>query len=110
VSPSWEVDVLSVQGFVICIAIGSALVALWFNVRFPNLMPWSMRVLLVHLVIALLVVYAVGPAMAVVGGSGIPAARLVSVFGVAFPVLVYEFLVGAWLIRLAQATGAGFRV
>jgi len=103
------VVVLSVQAFVICIAIGSALVALWLNLRFPSLMPWSMRVLLVHLVVALLIVYAVDPAMAFVGASGIPWARLVSVFGVAFPILVYEFLVGAWLIRLAQSSGAGFR-
>ena len=29
--------------------------------------------------------------------------------GVAFPVLIYEFLVGVWMIRLAQSSGAGFR-
>ena len=37
------------------------------------------------------------------------AARLTSVFAIAFPVLVYNFLVGTWMIRLAQASGAGFR-
>jgi hypothetical protein len=39
----------------------------------------------------------------------VPASNLASVFCVAFPVLVYEFLVGAWMIKLAQASGAGFR-
>jgi hypothetical protein len=103
------VGFLSVHEFVICIAVGAALVAIWVNTRFPTLMPWSMRRLCVHLVLAIVVVYAVGPAMGVVGGSGLPAAALASVFGIAFPVLVYEFLVGAWLIRLAQASGSGFR-
>jgi hypothetical protein len=63
----------------------------------------------VHLVIALVMVYAVSPVMGFVTGSGLPSARLAAVFLVGFPVLVYEFLVGAWLIRLAQATGNGFR-
>jgi hypothetical protein len=47
--------------------------------------------------------------MGLVAGSGVPAAGLASIFLVAFPVLVYEFLVGAWMIRLAQTSGFGFR-
>jgi hypothetical protein len=47
--------------------------------------------------------------MSWVAQSGIPAAGLTSIFLVAFPVLVYEFLVGTWMIRLAQASGFGFR-
>jgi hypothetical protein len=100
---------LSVHSFIFVLASGSAAVALWVNHRFPKLMPWSMAKLFIHLVIALLVVYAVSPLMGVVTGSGLPSARLLSVFVVGFPALVYEFLVGAWLIRLAQATGGGFR-
>ena len=107
---STEVEFVTIGSFLICIAVGSALVALWLDVRFPKLMPWSLRRLLVHLVVAILVVYAVGPAMAFVAATGIPAAGLASVFGVAFPVLVYEFLVGAWMIKLAQSSGAGFKV
>jgi hypothetical protein len=95
--------------YVILFAIGSAVVALWITVRFPKLMPWKMAVLLVHLVLAFLCVYAVAPGMAVVAATGVPSPRITSVFAVAFPVLVYNFLVGTWLIRLAQASGAGFR-
>lgn len=95
--------------YVILFAIGSAVVALWITVRFPKLMPWKMAVLLVHLVLAFLCVYAVAPGMGVVAASGVPSPRITSVFAVAFPVLVYNFLVGTWLIRLAQASGAGFR-
>jgi hypothetical protein len=47
--------------------------------------------------------------MGIVSASGLPAARLTSIFAIAFPVLVYNFLVGTWMIRLAQASGAGFR-
>ena len=100
---------MNVSLFVLFFAIGSAVVALWLSVRFPKLMPWKMATLLVHLVLAFLCVYAVGPGMAVVSASSVPSPRLASVFAVAFPVLVYNFLVGTWLIRLAQASSAGFR-
>ena len=100
---------MSASLYVIVFAVGSAVVALWITVRFPKLMPWKMAILLVHLVLAFLCVYAVAPGMAAVAASGIPAPRLTSVFAVAFPVLVYNFLVGTWMIRLAQASSAGFR-
>ena len=100
---------MSVQMFLVCLAVGSAAVALWVNVRFPKLMPWSLRRLLVHLIVAFVVVKSVSPAMGWVAESGVPAAGLTSIFLVAFPALVYEFLVGAWMIRLAQASGMGFR-
>jgi hypothetical protein len=100
---------MTIEMFILCIAVGAGAIALWVDVRFPKLMPWSMRRLLVHIIVAIAIVYVVGPAMGVVARSGVPAANLASVFCVAFPVLVYEFLVGAWMIKLAQATGAGFR-
>jgi hypothetical protein len=100
---------MNVSTYVMVFAIGSAIVALWINVRFPSIMPWKMGILLVHLVLALLCVRGVGPGMALIATSGIPAPRLVSLFAVPFPVLVYNFLVGTWMIRLAQASGAGFR-
>jgi hypothetical protein len=100
---------VTVSLYVVLFAIGSAAVALWITVRFPKLMPWNMAVLLVHLVLAFLCVYAVGPGMTVVSASGIPSPRITGVFAVAFPVLVYNFLVGSWMVRLAQASGAGFR-
>lgn len=100
---------MTVHTFLICLAVGAGAIALWLDFRLPKLMPWSMRRLLVHIVLAIAVVYLVGPAMAFVASSSLPAAGLACVFGVAFPVLIYEFLVGVWLIRLAQASGAGFR-
>jgi hypothetical protein len=100
---------VSIPVFLVCLAVGSAAVAMWFNVRFPKLMPWSFRRLLVHLIVAFMVVKSVSPAMSWVAQSGVPAAALTSIFLVAFPVLVYEFLVGTWMIRLAQASGFGFR-
>lgn len=100
---------MTVQTYVICMAVGAAVVALWINVRFPRLMPWKMGRLLIHLVLALVAVQAVSPAMGSVLSLRIPAASLAAVFAIAFPVLVYNFLVGAWLIRLAQASAGGFR-
>jgi hypothetical protein len=100
---------MTVEMLVVCIAVGAGLIALWVNVRFPGLMPWSLPKLLVHLILAFLLVKTVGPLMSAVAGSGVPSPKLTSVFAVAFPVLVYEFVVGTWLIRLAQATAGGFR-
>ncbi len=78
---------MTVHIFVICIAVGAAAVAMWVNFRFPNLMPWKMGRLLVHLVLALLCVYVVSPGMATVMSLGIPAAKIAAVFVVAFPAL-----------------------
>jgi uncharacterized membrane protein YedE/YeeE len=100
---------LTVHTFLLCLAVGAGAIALWLDFRLPKLMPWSMKRLLVHIVLALVVVYLVGPAMTLVTSSQLPAAGLAAVFGIALPVLVYEFLVGVWMIRLAQASGAGFR-
>ena len=100
---------MTVHTFLICLAVGAGAIALWVDFRLPKLMPWSMRRLVVHLALAIAVVYVVGPAMTFVTSSDLPAAGLASVFVVAFPVLVYEVLVGVWLIRLAQASGSGFR-
>jgi hypothetical protein len=101
---------VSVNTFIVCIAVGSGAVALWINVRFPTLMPWGMKKLLLHLVVAFVCVYAVKPGIEMILGTGVPAARIIGVFAVAFPALVYNFLVCAWMIRLAQASGGGFRV
>jgi hypothetical protein len=101
---------VTVTTFIVCIAVGSGAIALWINLRFPTLMPWSMKKLLAHMLVAFVCVYAVKPGIGMILGSGVPAARLIGVFVVAFPALVYNFLVCAWMIRLAQATGGGFRV
>jgi hypothetical protein len=101
---------MSITAFLICLAFGAGAVAMWINMRFPKLMPWSMKRLLLHLVVAFLCVYAVSPAITMILDTGIPAARLVGVFAIGFPGLVYQFLVCMWMIRLAQATGGGFRV
>jgi hypothetical protein len=101
---------MNVSTYVMLFAIGSAIVALWISIRYPSLMPWKMGKLLAHMIAAFLCIYSASSAMAIVQGSGIPAARLTSVFAVAFPVLVYNFLVGSWVIRLVQASAGGFRV
>jgi hypothetical protein len=105
--PSQEVVLMTIEMFILCIAIGSAVIALWLDVRFPKLMPGDLKKMLVHIVAAFLVVYAVPPVMDAVARAHVPSPNLASVFLVAFPVLIYEFLVGAWLIKLAQASGKG---
>jgi hypothetical protein len=104
------VEFMNVNTFIVVLAFGSGVIALWLTVRFPKLMPWSMARLVVHLVVAFVCVYAVKPGIAMVVGTGVPAAHIVGVFAIAFPALVYNFLVCAWMIKLAQASAGGFRV
>lgn len=98
---------MTVEMFILFIAVGSGAIALWLDFRFPKMMPWDLKKMLVHVVAAFVVVYAVPPLMDQVAGAKLPWAHLASVFLVAFPVLIYEFLVGAWLVKLAQASGSG---
>jgi membrane-bound metal-dependent hydrolase YbcI (DUF457 family) len=87
------------------IGVGSAVLALWFHVRFPKLAPQEYRFAIFHLLGAHIVARSVVPGgMALFGGR-----PLIAVFAVAVPGLVYVFLSWLWLIRLAQQSfGGGF--
>ena len=87
----------------VLIILGAALIALWVDVRFPRLAPGDLRRAFLHLGIGLVAARIVLPLAGYATAQfDSPVARLVEVFGVAFPILVYCLLGGLWTIKLAQ--------
>lgn len=95
-------------GFVtVVIGVGAGAIALWIDVRFPQLAPREVSKVVLHAAASLAVGYAVGPMVETVAASGDPRFSLAAVFGLAFPAIVYCLLAGIWVIRLAQQMLSG---
>jgi hypothetical protein len=92
---------MNAHNFLYAMGIGSALIAFWIALRFPNRGPANFQRALIHVVAALAVGWVTplftGPLIA---GGYAPA--LAAFFAVLLPALVYTFLSGAWFLRLAQ--------
>lgn len=88
---------------VMLICIGAAVIALWIDVRFPGIAPRALLGFVAHASLAIgagkLLVPAGMNALLEVESAVL---ALVAVFGVAFPVLMYAFLVAVWTIKTAQ--------
>jgi len=98
---------VSVQAFVLCLAIGAAAIALWLDVRFPRLGAGAWRRVFCHLVAAMLFIHLVMPRLAAaVRDSGTPGAFEVTAIGVTLPAITYLFLASVWLLKLAQGAMA----
>ena len=88
--------------FVLFLCTGSAVLALWLVVRFPDFGPSDVTKALLHVAVSIVILQLLVPAIHVVAGTGLPAAQLVVSFGIVLPGLTYVFVAAAWLIR---ATG-----
>lgn len=86
--------------FVPVLALGAALIALWIDLRFPSLAPMNLRTCFIHAAVAFvalaIVPIAVEPTFS---GSQSLLAKLVALFGILFPALVYSFLSLKWLLK-----------
>lgn len=92
---------MGIHAFVLALVCGAALLALWIIARFTSFGPRSVAWAIVHVVAACLLLRLVRFPLAAIGGSGIPAAAYVQLFGVALPLFVYAFLSGGWVSRAA---------
>ena len=93
---------MSNHTFVVILACGAALLALWIIARFTNFGPHSIVGAVVHVLAASVLLSLVLPsALDAVISSGIPAAAWVQLFGLALPVFTYVFLSGGWFTRAA---------
>jgi hypothetical protein len=88
--------------FVLALAAGAALLAVWSHVRFPSLAPARLMVTVVHTGIAILLLNATPLALE----SSIN--TYVALFGLVLPTLVYAMLAAIWMLKLAQ-TATGFQ-
>ena len=93
---------MDVLVLIMTLALGAAALALWIDVRAPALGPGSVRGALVHLVAALVVCQLSGGLMSAVIDPGNARTMVAAVLGVGLPILVYSFLSGLWIIKLAQ--------
>ena len=91
---------MDAPGLVVAFALGSAALALWVLMRFPQLAPETFRGGALHLCLAIVLgQLAVLPIQSIaVDPTGI----LLSLFALALPALIYSFLACMWLFRICQ--------
>jgi hypothetical protein len=96
---------VSVNTFIVASAVGAASIALWVEVRFPKLGPERVTVGLVHLLAATATAHFLVPA-ALDSATN----KVLAIFVVAIPALIYAFLTGIWIMKLARnAMGSAYR-
>jgi hypothetical protein len=103
---------VSPQLLTICIALGAAAIAMWVHARFPTLAPESLRLrFFVHVAgCAIVLKVAVPSALGATAAADGAPVKLLGLFGVVFPALVYTFLVTVWVLKLVQnAAGSSVR-
>ena len=86
---------MTLHTFLLVLAVGAALLALWLVVRFPGMNPEGSREIAAALAGAVLVVFTVPVAITAVGGT---LGSQGAIFLVTLPGLVYLFLVVAWVM------------
>jgi uncharacterized membrane protein len=89
------------------IGLGAGAIALWIDVRFPQLAPQEIAKAVLHVAASLAVGYATSPAIQALVAYEDHRLALLAVFGLAFPSIVYCLLAGIWVIRLAQRSLSG---
>jgi hypothetical protein len=88
---------------VMLFGVGAAAIALWIDVRFPGIAPRALLGIVIHAVLALGACQLLVPAgMNALLEAESAVLTLIAVFGIAFPALLYAFLVGVWTIKTAQ--------
>jgi hypothetical protein len=94
--------------FLAAMATGSALIAFWIAIRFPERGPESFGVALIHVGMSFAVGWGAATAFGTIVGFG-KAAALASIFAVLLPALTYTFLAAAWFLKLAHGMISHYR-
>jgi hypothetical protein len=84
--------------FVLALAVGAGLLAIWTYARFPGLAPEQLGRTILHTAGALLLLQL----LPVVLGSGLN--LYVALFGIALPALTYAMLAVLWTLKIAQSS------
>jgi hypothetical protein len=94
---------MTFHNFLLSLGVGSALIAFWCVVRFPEKTPEDFTRALLHVGAAILLGIVTPDVVAVLASYGF-ATALAAMLVVLLPVLVYTFLSGAWFLKLAHDT------
>lgn len=92
---------ISSQAFAFTLIVGSALLALWIQWRYARFRPTTVVWALVHVGVACVLLRLLPLALTEATGSGVSSFVYIEIFALALPALVYAFLSGAWLTRIA---------
>jgi hypothetical protein len=92
---------MSSQAFTAALVTGAALLALWIMARHAGFGPRSLIWAAIHVIVAIVLLRLVPAELAAIRAIHLPALAYVQVFGVALPLLVYGFLSGGWVTRIA---------
>jgi hypothetical protein len=86
--------------FLLLLALGAAVVAVWADLRFPGLAPETLPGNFVHAALAF-VALTIAPVVIdpMLSNGQSLVVQLVALFGILFAVLVYAFLALAWLVK-----------
>lgn len=84
--------------FMLVLAVGAGLLAIWTHARFPGLAPDSLGRAVLHTAAAVLLLQTLPVALD--AGLNVQLA----VLGLVLPALTYAMLAAIWMLRLAQAT------
>jgi hypothetical protein len=87
--------------FLVALAVGAALIAVWLDARFERFGPSDFRGAIVHVGLALAVGWLLVPA-GLSGVLAVGASPMVALFSVVLPCLVYDFLAAFWVVKQAQ--------
>ena len=89
------------HAFAVALIVGSALLALWIEWRYRRFGPTTVVWALVHVGVACVLLRLLPLALTNASGSDVATFVYVEIFALALPALVYAFLSGAWVTRLA---------
>jgi hypothetical protein len=93
---------MTAQAFGLTLTVGAALLAFWILFRYTGFGPKSAAWGIAHVVVACLLLRSV-PALVFdhIPASNASELPYFEIFGVALPLLVYAFLSGGWVTRIA---------
>src|SRR6266508_6543256 len=91
---------LSPQIMLSLLVVGATAIAAWFYIRFPKAAPESIARVVTHLILACLIIQFIVPTgLGFADGSA--TARLLGIFAIGFPALVYCMLTCLWMLAWA---------
>jgi hypothetical protein len=92
---------MTAPSFGLALMVAAALLALWILWRYAGFGPKSMLWAAVHAILACAVLRSVPYALDRIGTSGPTTIEYIEIFGIALPALIYGFLSGGWITRVA---------
>jgi hypothetical protein len=92
---------MTIEVFLLALGVGSALIAFWVAIRFPDRGPGDFRRALIHIGIAMAIGYFAGDIFGAIVRYGV-LVTFGGIFAIVLPALVYTFLSTAWFLKLAH--------